>query len=140
MVLNTFASSRNREFSHQNNKIVRGFAQEFLWSGQRYRPGETLKRRDKSSRLHSKKNFFCLGGWIFCEWRHKWRTFRPPWPTLPGPGRQQLDGNIAISLMFLLETRLQSRSKSFDTLDDLLGFQVQKLRSKAMKIFDFLDN
>jgi len=42
--------------------------------------------------------------------------------------------------MFLLETRLQSRSKSFDTLDDLLGFQVQKLRSKAMKIFDFLDN
>ena len=43
--------------------------------------------------------------------------------TLPGPGRQPLGGSI--SLKFLLETRLQS--KSFDTLDDLLGFLVQKL-------------
>jgi len=24
------------------------------------------------------KNFFWLGVWIFCEWCHKWRTFRPP--------------------------------------------------------------
>jgi len=47
----------------------------------------------------------------------------PPWPTLPGPGRQPLGGSV--SLEFLLETRLQS--KSFDTLDDLLGFRVQKL-------------
>jgi len=31
----------------------------------------------------------------------------------------------SISLKFLLETRLQSQS--FDTLDDLLGFRVQKL-------------
>ena len=31
----------------------------------------------------------------------------------------------SISLKFLLETRLQS--ESFDTLDDLLGFRVQKL-------------
>ena len=46
----------------------------------------------------------------------------PPWPTLPGPGRQPLGGSV--SLEFLLETRLQS--KSFDTLDDLLGFRVQK--------------
>jgi len=49
--------------------------------------------------------------------------FKPPWPTLPGPGRQTLGGNI--SLIFLLETRLQS--ESFDTLDDLLRFRVQKL-------------
>jgi len=35
-----------------------------------------------------------------------WRTFRPSWPTLPGSGRQRLDGSI--SLKFLLETRLQS--------------------------------
>ena len=48
------------------------------------------------------------------------RTF---WPPSPGPGRQSLDGSI--SLKFLLENRLQS--KSFDTLDDLLGFRVQKL-------------
>ena len=52
-----------------------------------------------------------------------WRTFRPPWPTLPGPGHQPLGGSI--SLKFLLETRLQS--ESIDTLDDLLGFRVQKL-------------
>jgi len=36
---------------------------------------------------------------------------------------QTLDGSIL--LKFLLETRLQS--KSFDTLDDLLVFRVQKL-------------
>jgi len=53
-------------------------------------------------------------------------------PLLPGPGRQPLDGNI--SLKFSLETRLQS--ESFDTLDDLLGFRVQKLWSKVVKIFN----
>ena len=51
-----------------------------------------------------------------------WRTFRPPWPTSPGPGLKPLDGSI--SLKVLLETRLQY--ESFDTLDDLLGFRVQK--------------
>ena len=45
------------------------------------------------------------------------------WLMLPGPGHQPLGGSI--SLKFLLETRLQS--ESFDTLDDLLGFWVQKL-------------
>ena len=83
-------------------------------------------RHDKSSSLHSKKHFW-LGGAVFCEWRHKWRTFRPPWPTLPGPGLKPLDSSI--SLKFLLETRLQS--ESFDALDDLMGFRVQKLWSKA---------
>jgi len=39
------------------------------------------------------------------------------------PWVQPLGGSI--SLKFLLETRLQSQS--FDTLDDLLGFRVQKL-------------
>ena len=38
-------------------------------------------------------------------------------------GLKLLDGSIL--LKFLLETRLQS--ESFDTLDDLLGFCVQKL-------------
>jgi len=42
---------------------------------------------------------------------------------LPGPGPTPLDGNI--SLKFLLEIRRQS--KSFDTLNDLLGFWVEKL-------------
>ena len=80
----------------------------------------------------TRKKNFAWGVRVFCEWRHKWRTFRPPWPTLPGPGRQPLGGSI--SLKFLLETRLQSQS--FDTLDDLLGFQVQKLWCKLVKIFD----
>jgi len=69
-----------------------------------------------------KKNFLLGACEFFCEWRHNWRTFRPPWPTLPGPGRQPLGGSI--SLKFLLETRLQS--ESFDNLDDLLGFWFQK--------------
>jgi len=54
------------------------------------------------------------------------------WLMLPGPGHQPLGGSI--SLKFLLETRLQS--ESFDTLDDLLGFWVQKLWCKLVKIFD----
>ena len=65
----------------------------------------------------TRKKFFSWGVRVGCKWRQKWRTFRPPWPTLPGPGRQPLGGSI--SLKFLLETRLQS--ESFDTLDDLLG-------------------
>ena len=40
----------------------------------------------------------------------------------------------SVSLKFSLETKLES--ESFDTLDDLLGFQVQKLRCKLVKIFD----
>jgi len=96
-----------------------GFAREFLWPGMFYRPGKSLKRRGKSSSLYA------WGVLVFCEWRHKWRTFTfsPPWPTLLGPGRQLLGGSI--SLKFSLETRLQS--ESFDTLDDLLWFRVQKL-------------
>ena len=43
------------------------------------------------------------------------RTFRSPGPKL-------LDGSISLKL---LKTRL--KSKSFDTLDDLLGLQVQTL-------------
>jgi len=36
---------------------VRGFAREFLWSDMLYSPGNSLKRRGKSSSLHLKKNF-----------------------------------------------------------------------------------
>jgi len=82
---------------------------------------DPVEKLYKSCSLHSKK-FFWLGGAGFCEWRCKWMTFRPPWPTSPGPGHKLLDGTI--SLKFLLETGLQS--KSFDTLDDLLRFLVLK--------------
>jgi len=51
---------------------------------------------------------------------------------LHGPVRQPLGGSI--SLKFLLDSRLQS--EFFDTLDDPLEFQVQKLRCKLVKIFD----
>jgi len=71
----------------------------------------------------TRKKFFAWGMRVLCKRCHKWRAFRPHWPTLPGPRRQPLGGSI--SLKFLLETRLQS--ESFDTLDDLLGFRVQKL-------------
>jgi len=57
-----------------------------------YRIGQSLKRRGKSSSLHSKK-FFAWGMRFFCEWRHKRSTFRPPWPTLPSPGHQPLGGS-----------------------------------------------
>jgi len=107
------------------------FAREFLQSGKHYRPGQRLKRCVKSSSMHSKK-ILAWGMWIFCEFCHKLRTFRPPWPTSPGPGHQPLDGSI--SLKFFCKTRLQA--KSFDTLDDLLGFQVQKLWPKVIKMFD----
>jgi len=123
-ILNSLASGRFRGFSEKKRLNAHSFAREFLW------PGKSLKRRGKSSSLHSKK-IFCLWGAFFCEWRRKWRTFRPPWPTLHGPGRQPLGGSS--SLKFLLETRLQS--ESFDTLDDLLGFRVQKLWWKLVKIF-----
>jgi len=129
--MNTLASTRIRGFSEKKHLNARGFAREFLWSGMLYRSGKSLIRRGKSSSLHLKKIF----AWelqVFCEWRHKWRSFRTPWPTLPGPGRQPLGGSI--SLKFLLETRLQS--ESFDTLDDLLGFWFQKLWCKLVKIFD----
>ena len=123
-----------RVFLRQNNRIARGFAWEYLWSSKCYRPGQRLTRLGKSCTLQWKKLFGWIM-WIFCEW-HKWQTFRPSWPTSPGPGPKPLDGSI--SLKFLLETRLQS--EYFDTLDDLLGFRVQTLWSKVIKNIDWLVN
>jgi len=79
-----------------------------------------------------KKTFFNYGFRLF-EWCHNWSTYRPLWLTSSGPGSKPLDGSI--SHKFLLGTSL--KSESFDTLDDLLGFQVQKLWSKINKIVDF---
>ena len=122
----TLRHTVNSSGLQKNSWIARGFAWEYLRSWTGYRPGGSVKRCGKSCSLHSKK-ILCLGSaFFFCEWRHKWRTFWPPWPTSPGPRCQPLDGSI--SLKFLLKTRLQS--ESFDTLDDLQGFRVQKLWSK----------
>ena len=68
------------------------------------------------------KKFFCLGVRVFREWRNNWRTFRPPWPTLPGPGRQPLGGSILVK--FLLEIRLQS--ESFDSDCSLIFRFIKK--------------
>ena len=103
------------DFCEKKRRNARGFARAFLRSCKGYGPGWSVKRCRKSSSA-LEKNLF-----------HKWRSFRSPWPTLPGPGHQPLDGNI--SLKFLLETRLQS--KSSDTLDDLLGFRAEKVWSNA---------
>jgi len=121
--INSLASNFFRGFSEKKTLNAHGFADEHLWSGMVYRPGKSLKRRGKSSSLHLKKNFLLGGYGFFVNDVIIGRTFRPPWPTLPGPGRQPLVGSF--SLKFLLEPRLQS--ESFDTLDDLLGFRVQKL-------------
>jgi len=60
----TLASGCFRGFSEKKLN-ARGFAREFLRSGVLYRPGKSLKRRGKSSGLHSKKNFFLGGAGFF---------------------------------------------------------------------------
>ena len=118
--LNTLASGRFRVFREKNTETHVAFYRNF--SGPVSATDLVKSSKDASSLVAcTRKSFFWLGVQIFCEWHHNWRTFRPPWPTSPFPGPKPLDGSI--SLKFLLETRLQS--KSFDTLDDLLGFQVQ---------------
>jgi len=86
---------------------------------------------DLTSLLVCNEIYF-FGFRFFSEWCHKWSSFRPFWTTSSGPGPKLLDGRI--SLKFLLEIRL--KSTSFETLDDLLGFRVQKLWPKNNKIIN----
>ena len=58
---NTLASSRKRGLKKQQHQNARGFAWELLCSCMGYKPGWSVKRRGKSSRVHSKKNFL-VGG------------------------------------------------------------------------------
>jgi len=94
---------------------------------------ELFKGSNRSASLvHCTHKVFCWGLWIFCEWCHKWSSFgvilaHVAWP------RAQLLGQ-SVSMKFSLETRLES--ESFSTLDDLLGFWVQQLWCKLVKIFD----
>jgi len=121
---NTLASSRFQGFSRKNTETHAALRGNF--SGRLSATDPAKSSKDTENLVASTlKNFF--GRWvqIFWEWRHKWRTFRSTWPTSPSPGPKPLDGSV--SLKFLLETRLQC--ESFDTSDDLLAFQVQKLRS-----------
>jgi len=52
------------DFQKKKRPNARGFVREFLRSGMLYRPGKSLKRRGKSSSLHSKK-IFLLGVAVF---------------------------------------------------------------------------
>jgi len=58
---NTFAPGCFWGFRRKKHQNAPGFAREFLRSGKRYRPSKSLKRRGKSSSLHSKK-IFLVGG------------------------------------------------------------------------------
>jgi len=48
------------DFQKKKRLTTRGFEQEYLHSCTGYGPGQSVKRRGKSSSLHSKK-IFCLG-------------------------------------------------------------------------------
>ena len=88
-----------------------------------WRAVQGLKRIGQSSRLHSKKNFLGWGVWIFCDWRHKWSSFRVILAHVAWPRAQPLGQSV--SLKFSLETKLES--ESFEPLIDFLAFLVQKL-------------
>jgi len=74
---NTLTSRLIQAVRKKNSWIARGFVREYLHSCTGYGPGWSVKRRSKSCSLHSKTNFL-VGGRIFCEWCHKWKTFWPP--------------------------------------------------------------
>jgi len=65
--LNTLAPAWHGFGDFRKKKLLNthGFAREFIWSDMLYTPGKSLKKRSKSSSLHSKK-IFLLGdtGWL----------------------------------------------------------------------------
>jgi len=65
--INSLASSCFQGFSEKKRLNAHGSAREFLQSGTLYRPGKSLKRRSKSSNVHSKKILFAWGMQVFCE-------------------------------------------------------------------------
>ena len=71
---------------------------------------------------------------IFCDWRHKWNSFRVILAHVSWPRAQPLGRSV--SLKFSLETRIES--ESFEPLIDFLAFLDQKLRSKINKLVNYL--
>ena len=125
VLLNTLAPEWIQGFSKKKRLNARGFAREYLHSCTGYWPGRSIKRRDKSSSLHSKKIFW-LGLGISCEWHHKLSNFgvilaHVAWP------RAQLLGQ-SVSLKFALETRL--KSESFEPLINFLAFLLRSYNLK----------
>jgi len=69
------------------------------------------------------KKIFCWRVRIFCEWRYKWSSSGVIFAHVSWPKAQPLGQSVL--LMFLLETRLES--KSFEPLIDFLAFLGQNL-------------
>jgi len=63
--INSLASTSIWGFSEKKRLNACGFVWEFLWSGILYRPGKSLKRRGKSSSLHSIRIFLLVGCGFF---------------------------------------------------------------------------
>ena len=79
----------------------------------------------------TRKKCFGWGVRIFCDWRHKWSSFRVIMGPVAWPRVQPLGQSVL--LKFSLETRLES--KSFEPLIDFLAFLVQKLWSNINNNF-----
>ena len=99
--VNTFRAAWFRRFSQKNSSFRLPYQRP---SSSADCARELFSGSNGSASLvdYTRKKIFARGVQFFCEWCHKWRTFWPPWPTLPGPGRQPL--GVSISLKFLLET------------------------------------
>ena len=80
----------------------------------------------------TRKKIFAWGVRVFCEWRHKWSSFRVILAHVAWPRAQPLGQSV--SLKFSFETRLES--ESFEPLIDFLAFLVQKLRSKINNLIN----
>jgi len=75
--LNTSTSGLNQAVRVKTTRLHVALCGNFSGLVSAHRSGWKLKRISKSCSLHSKK-FIGWGVRIFCEWYHKWRTFRPP--------------------------------------------------------------
>ena len=75
-----------------------------------------------------------MGLRTFCDWRHKWSSFKVILAHVAWPGAQLLGQSVL--LKFSLETRLES--ESFEPLIDFLAFLVQKLWSEINKLINYL--
>jgi len=97
---------------------------------------ELLNGSKESASLvdYTRRKCFGWGVRIFCDWRHKWSSFRVILAHVALPGAQPL--NQSVSLKFSLESRLES--ESFEPLIDFLAFLIQKLWSKINKLINYL--
>jgi len=97
---------------------------------------ELFKGSNRSASLVdcTRKKIFWFRVQIFCDWCHKWSTFRVILAHVACPRAQPL--RQSVSLKFSLETRLDS--ESFEPLIEFLAFLVQKLWSKKNKLINYL--